>query len=81
MEEDAGEDDEKRRFYRERPEAVRVRIEEREAIRLRDRPHGPGKRDQRSNRSDSSGTGWPSPLHRIARERGPHEVSIKGANA
>jgi hypothetical protein len=81
MEEDASKDDEERRFYRERPEAVRVRVEEREAIRLRDRPQNPGKHNHGTNRSDRSGTGRPGPLNGIAHERRPHKMSIKGAGA
>ena len=36
VEEDAGQQDEQRRFHRERPEAVPIWVEEREAIHLRE---------------------------------------------
>ena len=77
VEEEAGHQDEQRRFNRERPEAAPIRVEEREAIHLSERPQDSGENNQRPDRRDRGGaprTGhaWP-----IASKSASHRAEHK----
>ena len=51
-EDDAGRDEIQRRLDDEPPEALPVRMEQCDAVRLQDRPHDPGGRNERPDQRD-----------------------------
>ena len=53
--EQAREDDEDRRLREEPPEALAVRVQQRDPLRLRDRPDESGQRGRRSDEPDEAG--------------------------
>jgi hypothetical protein len=77
VEEDASQQDEQRRFHGQRPETLSVGIEERDAIRLRERPEDPRNHDQGPDRRDGGRAPRVSRVRTFAYDRAPHKTSIK----